>query len=100
MISLLPASPGTDSQYLLTSAEYQPTDGGQAAQAGHRQRVQEVWRPGGEGGQGGPGDQGDGSVDDVDTRGALSHGQERGTNYCPTGSCTLRFMTNSRLGMS
>ena len=97
MISPLPASPGSDSQYLLTSAEYQPAQGGQAAQAGHRERVQQVRRPGGEGG---PGDQGDGSVDDVDTRGALSHGQLLGDNYCPTGSCTLRFMTNSRLRMS
>ena len=60
---------------LLTSAEYQPAGGCQPAQAGDRQRVQEVWRAGGEGGPG-PGHRGDGAVDDVDTRGALSHDQE------------------------
>ena len=80
MISLLPASAGSDSEYLLTSAEYQAAQGGQTAQAGHRERVQEVRHPGGEGG---PGDQGDGSVDDVDTRGALSHGHLLADNYCP-----------------
>ena len=80
MISLLPASAGSDSEYLLTSAEYQAAQGGQAAQAGHRERVQEVRHPGGEGG---PGDQGDGSVDDVDTRGGLSHGHLLADNDCP-----------------
>ena len=83
MISLLPASAGSESEYLLTSAEYQAAQGGQTAQAGHRERVQQVRHPGGEGGEGGPGDRGDGSVDDVDTRGALSHGHLLADNYCP-----------------
>ena len=65
---------------ILTSAEYQPAGDCQPAQAGDRQRVQEVWRPGGEGGPG-PCHWGDGAVDDVDTRGTLSHRQEGGTNY-------------------
>lgn len=83
MISLLPGSftYSTDSEYLLTSAEYQAAHGRQAAQAGHRERVQEVRRAGGEGGPGGPGHHGDGSVDDVDTRGALSHRHDRWANY-------------------
>ena len=55
---------------ILTSAEYQPAGRGQPAQAGDRQRVKEVW------GAGGPGHRGDGAVDDVDTRGAMSHGHQ------------------------